>query len=95
MGMEDLAKAIFEAQSHTYLGDTFEVSREPCMSAARAALDFLHITPEAAKRGVNVGKAVEALRAECGRCEVKSLCCTCSGGEALHFLGEDLKREMG
>ena len=34
----------------------------------------------------DVRAAVAALRAECGRCEVKSLCHTCSGGEAIYAL---------
>ena len=32
-------------------------------------------------------RAVQELQSECERCEVKSLCSTCSGGQALYALG--------
>ena len=35
----------------------------------------------------SLGRAVQELQSECDRCEVKSLCSTCSGGQALYALG--------
>lgn len=35
----------------------------------------------------SLGRAVQELQSECERCEVKSLCSTCSGGQALYALG--------
>ena len=64
-------------------------AKEWWLDLARAVRDHYGI-PESAEPGA-VGKAVEAWQAECGRCNVKSLCCTCAGAEVLHALGVGVK----
>ena len=69
--------------------DNFRV-REKWGGIARAALGLLHITPEAAKRGVNVGRAVGLLQTWCREdCEsLNMLCNECPVRVALCALGE-------
>lgn len=82
--VEELVQAIRTARENWFMGRRCGVQTMAEMEA-RAALSHLKIPP--GSESVDVGEAVAALRRECKTCDVPSLCATCSGAEALHYLG--------